>query len=314
MAAALAVSVGALINAAPGPSAARRTAALASPAPPLIAYVRPAADAPDEDPQTDEIAGDLDVAALAEPGSPGDPTFLRLAALEFDAPSPAVEAAPDAPASETMEAPPEAVAPLPAPTPDAFTGVVFRDCLACPDMAELPAAPDAAGAASAMSRREISFEEWRACVADGACRPVAAPAGALGAPPGRLPVVNVAYEDAVAYAEWLSRATGRAYRLPTEAEWEFAAGGDAAGSMGNHAGAAWGALLPTASFSSSAYGLYDMAGNAAEWTSGCAGGDGEPCPARIVRGGSFAAAAGRIERRAGARAPDVGFRVVRSGS
>jgi formylglycine-generating enzyme required for sulfatase activity len=54
---------------------------------------------------------------------------------------------------------------------------------------------------------------------------------------GRRPVINVSWEDAVAYAAWLSKMTGKAYRLPTEAEWEYAAraGSEAARFWGDDA-------------------------------------------------------------------------------
>ncbi len=109
------------------------------------------------------------------------------------------------------------------------------------------------------------------------------------------PVVHVSWNDAVAYCDWLSRKTGRRYRLPTEAEWEYAAGngsrhtkyswGDGAPSGrkgGNVAdetakkrfsdwtifpGYSDGYVFtaPVGSFAPNDFGLYDMSGNVSEW-------------------------------------------------
>lgn len=67
----------------------------------------------------------------------------------------------------------------------------------------------------------VSVAEYLACVADNACTPLQAPAQKAD-----LPVTGVNYLDAMAYADWLSRQTGAVWRLPTEAEWAYAAGAD----------------------------------------------------------------------------------------
>lgn len=99
------------------------------------------------------------------------------------------------------------------------------------------------------------------------------------------PVVGVSWFDAVAYTKWLSKATGEEYRLPTEAEWEAAARGGLVGKAfpwgdappgNNHVFLAnynpypydkdgFRYTAPVGSFPANGYGLYDMAGNVAEW-------------------------------------------------
>jgi len=96
---------------------------------------------------------------------------------------------------------------------------------------------------------------------------------------GNHPVIYVSYEDAVAYTEWLSTQTGQAYRLPSEAEWEYAAragtetdywwGNDIGQNRTNchQGGSRWGGkqTSPVGSFEPNAFGLYDMLGNVWEW-------------------------------------------------
>jgi len=127
------------------------------------------------------------------------------------------------------------------------------------------------------------------------------------------PVINVSWEDALAYCAWLSEQTGRPYRLPTEAEWEYAARagtetrywwGDEAGKNNancNGCGSEWDnrQTAPVGSFRPSPWGLHDMLGNVWEWLQDCwhdryegAPEDGSAweagdCSRRVVRGGSW---------------------------
>jgi len=94
------------------------------------------------------------------------------------------------------------------------------------------------------------------------------------------PVINVSWDDAVAYAEWLSQQTGKRYRLPTEAEWEYAAragtdtkywwgndiGSNKANCYGDRCGDRFEYTSPIGSFTANPFGLYDTVGNVWEWT------------------------------------------------
>ncbi len=155
------------------------------------------------------------------------------------------------------------------------------------------------------------------------------------------PVVCVSYADAVAFTEWLSKRTGHSYRLPGESEWEYAyrAGTTSAyywGDEPSRAQANYGRTesvdeeaapshftAPVGSFPPNPFGLYDMAGNAAEWVDECdmEGDSDTPCLAWVSRGGSWDSWYSQLEgtRRTpsphGMRPPstwnDIGFRVVR---
>ncbi|HSC68556.1 MAG TPA: bifunctional serine/threonine-protein kinase/formylglycine-generating enzyme family protein [Cellvibrio sp.] len=125
---------------------------------------------------------------------------------------------------------------------------------------------------------------------------------------GERPVINISWDDALAYANWLSKTTGKIYRLPTAAEWEYAARGSTTSSYwwGNSEQDArdrancrsgckslWDSFFnnktqPVGSFPPNDFGIHDTAGNVAEWISDCA--DKKPtqaCLKRFVRGGSF---------------------------
>ena len=154
--------------------------------------------------------------------------------------------------------------------------------------------------------RDVMFRELAAPYVWNDRRP---PAGR-----GSHPVVLVGIEDAVAYCRWLSETTGRAVRLPTEAEWEKAARGGTEGkrypwgddidpSRGNYldtpAAKRQRSTRPTGTYAPNGFGLCDMAGNVWEWVSDWYGADyyglcdmrDPPGPAsggmRIVRGGSW---------------------------
>lgn len=205
-------------------------------------------------------------------------------------------------------------------------GELFRDCPSCAEMVVVPSGDfemggkDAPfegpthkvtiGKSFAIGRRETTFAEWDACVADGGCK---FKPDDRGWGRGNLPVIGVSWEDAKLFVAWLSQKTGRKYRLPSEAEWEFAAragttskfwwGKDVGVSNANcdgcidpppHRSMAAGSFRPNG------FGLYDTSGNAYEWVEDCwndnyvkAPKDGSAwisgqCRQRVLRGGSFA--------------------------
>jgi formylglycine-generating enzyme required for sulfatase activity len=157
---------------------------------------------------------------------------------------------------------------------------------------------------------------------------------------GRRPVINVSWVDATAYAKWLSQQTGQRYRLPTEAEWEYAAragtttarywgeaiGRNQANCDGCGSPSDWWKTTPVGIFAPNGWGLYDMLGNVWEWTSSAFdadyGGAEQRCDAsgerRVVRGGSWgyrpdgvrSAYRGRVAP--GNRFDDLGLRLARS--
>jgi formylglycine-generating enzyme required for sulfatase activity len=170
-----------------------------------------------------------------------------------------------------------------------------------------------------LGRTEVTFSEWVACAEDGGCSWSFYDAGwGLQA----RPVIYVSWNDAQAYVGWLSRKTGRSCRLPSEAEWEYAAragttteyalpapggsndiGGKGLANCRNCGFSEWDArqTAPVASFPANAWGVHDMHGNVAEWVEDCAHetyvgapedgrawleGEGGDCSMRMLRGGS----------------------------
>ncbi len=229
----------------------------------------------------------------------------------------------------------------------AFADGSFRDCEICPEMVPLEPAPFVMGyddgkkaerpshrvtlsRSFSISRTEVTQGQWKTCVDDGACTPPRFDRGWKG---DDRPVIYVTFDDIAIYLTWLSEATGRTYRLPTEEEWEFAAHGGANGSDRPRVTGKGIANChacdspfhhktgPVGSFPPNGYGLYDMLGNVMEWTSSCWVQNYEPgqeidCTRRVRRGGSwyFNQQVSTPTYRFGARLDeysyDVGFRVA----
>lgn len=212
-----------------------------------------------------------------------------------------------------------ALALLLAPFPAGASAPVF------PDLVLLP--PEG-GKSIAMARTEVTFAQWETCVAAGGCPRVGDDDG-WGRE--RYPAINVSWNDANAYARWLSSTTGRFCRLPTSTEWIYAAQG------GTSSPYWWGGVMepgmarcrgcnpgqpddgpaPVASYPPNPYGLYDMNGNVGEWALDCvARRAGGGCVARATHGGAWtyfaAKAQGEAEtpRPPSERSFSIGFRVV----
>ena len=243
-------------------------------------------------------------------------------------------------------------------------GSEFSECVTgCPTMVVVPAGKFMMGSPSgeqgrygnegpqhpvtiakpfAVGETEVTFAEWDACVAAGAC---AATTGSWGR--GKQPAINVSWDDAKEYVAWLSRITGKEYRLLTEAEWEYAAraGTTTAYSWGdkigvgnancNGCGSHWdhNQTAPVGSFKPNAFGLYDMYGNVEEWVEDAWHESYKGAPVdgtawlqgseRVFRNGSWAStpqflrAAFRGDRHSAAaqgavRGDTIGFRVART--
>ena len=122
----------------------------------------------------------------------------------------------------------------PLPTVDR-KGQVFQDCTDCPVLVHVPAGSFMMGQAKgdpsaapqhtvtvrafAIGQYPVTVGEWKACVAGGGCNFTPRMTNA----DDRTPVHNVSWDDAEQYIAWLSQTMGKTYRLPTEAEWEYAA-------------------------------------------------------------------------------------------
>ena len=189
-----------------------------------------------------------------------------------------------------------------------------------------------------MARSAVTVQEWQSCVDARACtlQPKGSP---------DQPLTNASWDDASQYAAWLSVATGKHYRLPTEAEWEYAA------RAGTETRYPWGnAMTPgkasckgcgmpvsvqrppaVGSYPPNPFGLFGMGGGVAEWVADCwhrdytdaprsgtNAWDAPDCRERVLRGGSWVAdakslrASSRDSYDASVRYPTHGLRVART--
>lgn len=271
-------------------------------------------------------------AAAAQPAhTPGSPA---------KAPPPAAAAAPSAPQQKGV----------------ATAANEIRDCPACPAMLAVSPGTFAMGSNSgdpsekpahrvtldhsfALAKYVVTVAQWNTCRDAGACPRL--PGDSNTAP--NAPARDLSWDDAQQYVKWLSKISGKSYRLPTEAEWEFAARGGTATRYwwGNEmrpgnanckdCGPPWHAEAPdnVGSFAANPLGFYDMGGGVWEWVSDCwhnsyknAPADGrswdEPnCQVRVIRGGSWRDGANympvstRFKYDSSVRYSANGFRVAR---
>jgi formylglycine-generating enzyme required for sulfatase activity len=235
----------------------------------------------------------------------------------------------------------------------AHPGQAFRECFTgCPEMVVIRAGKFLMGSLESEKGRHsdegpqhevtitkpfaagkftVTFAEWDACTAAGACFR----AEDSGWGRGNRPVIIVNWYDAKQYVAWLSRVSGKPYRLLSEAEWEYAARADTATAYywgddigrGNancrECGSEWDGEQTAAvgSFKPNAFGLHDMAGNVWQWVEDCNRAGSlvtSSCFKRVLRGGSWASNPQelRVAYRVGNfpvdRRDGIGFRVART--
>ena len=187
----------------------------------------------------------------------------------------------------------------------------------------------------AIGKFPVTVREWNQCVAAKACSYVAAGKD-------EAPVTNISWDDAQEFVRWLSQVSQKTFRLPSEAEWEYAARGgtqtkywwgdqpqpDMANCKG--CGGAYDPSQPlkVGSFKANPFGLYDMGGSVDQWVQDCwhkdyqgAPSDGsawldKTCVSRVIRSGSwrndqsYVRPASRQAYDAAVRYPTHGFRVA----
>jgi formylglycine-generating enzyme required for sulfatase activity len=265
-----------------------------------------------------------------------------------------------APAPVPKPAPPVATQPEPA---SAQTPVVahgsesVRDCENCPEMvilqpgsftmgdnhgdrSERPAHRVTISRPYAIGKYEVTLAQWNACVQAEACKAVTSTTGS----PDKSPTRDISWADTQRFVRWLSKQTGQNYRLPTEAEWEYAAragtssrywwGEKMRAGMANCKGCGgdWSNDAPVNvdALPPNPFGLYGMNGGVWEWVEDCwhKDYDGAPtdgsawtssdCRENVIRGGSwrndstYAHSSSRFTYDSAVRYILNGFRVAKS--
>ena len=248
-------------------------------------------------------------------------------------------------------------------------GAHLRDCETCPQLVVVPAGSFMMGSPDsewgrfinegpqrqvtitemfAVGVYEVTFGEWDACVSAGGCNGYLPDGEGWGR--GGRPVINVSWDDARAYVQWLSERTGKPYRLLSESEWEYVAragtmepfhtGATISADQANYdssytygsgqKGRYRGRTVQAGTFLPNGFGLHEVHGNVWEWTQDCWNEDyaGAPsdsraretgeCEQRVLRGGSWGdvpwllRSADRGKSEPGIRGPRIGFRVARA--
>ena len=242
-----------------------------------------------------------------------------------------------------------------------------EDCPECPALVAVPTGTfTPAGATGAVARRgrrkitrpfliarhEVSFAEWQACVAAGGCNGHEPNDNGWGR--GSQPVIGVSFKDAMSYVRWLSKHTGAKYIIPTEAQWSYAAragveslwwwGNTPSESKANFDASQLEGVdkrfrfrrrtVAVDAFAANAWGIKNVHGNVAEWTSSCfmkrvdpsqstnealqrAKVVGADCGTRVTRGGAWdsyprdTASDRRQSEPVAKRSDRLGFRVIR---
>jgi formylglycine-generating enzyme required for sulfatase activity len=283
--------------------------------------------------------------------------YHTLIRVPIAAPAPVVSK-PSPPVTPQPEPVPARTPPAPARTPVVAHGSEgVRDCENCPEMvilqpgsftmgdnhgdrSERPAHRVTISRPYAIGKYEVTLAQWNACVQAEACKAVTSTIGS----PDKSPTRDISWTDTQRFVRWLSKQTGQNYRLPTEAEWEYAAragtgsrywwgekmqagmanckgcGGD----WSNDAPANVDALPPNP------FGLYGMNGGVWEWVEDCWHKDydgaptdgsawtGSDCRENVIRGGAwrndstYAHSSSRFTYDSAVRYILNGFRVAKS--